>query len=99
MAHVLASLALNGIVERSGPRKAVLRVTPRFLAHAEGTAGRLRLQAPAASQDEVLEAALLSWDGFGHDARLAAQVLARMIDDHWGMPLFGTLDPFAAASA
>ncbi len=98
MAHVLASLALSGIVERSGPGRSVLRVSARFLAHAEGTAGRLRLHAHAGHQD-VLEAALLSWDDFHHDEREGARVLARMIDDQWGVPSFGTLDPFAAASA
>ncbi len=83
MANLLASLHALGIVERTGLR---LRVTPRFLAHAEGTAGRLHL---LGQPQRALDVALASW---GPVPEGAATVVADLMDRHdqWGMvhPVF-----------
>ena len=88
MANVLASLASAGILERAGSRR-TLRVTPRFLAHAEGTAGRLRLLGhpdPAL----VLREALGSWDAYRHDLADGTTALMGFLADH---DQFGALRP------
>lgn len=52
------ALVNNGIVEQRGGRT---RVTARFLAHAEGTHGRMRLLNPGAPLPEVMHMALYTW--------------------------------------
>jgi hypothetical protein len=53
------ALKQNGIVEQRG---GLTRITARFLAHAEGTAGRMKLLNPAAPLTEVINMALYAWN-------------------------------------
>jgi len=100
--NLLASLALAGILERSGRGRVVLRVAPRFLAHAEGTAGRLRLQRRGTDLD-ALEAALATWDEYHHEPRAGAVFLLGLLEerDQLGAlrPAFPPLDAFRAVAA
>ena len=91
---LLASLAAAGVVERAGPRRAVLRVTTRFLAHAEGTAGRLRTLGRVDDRATVLEVALATWDGYHNAAHGGARILADLLGDR---EQFGNVFPVFAA--
>lgn len=100
--NILASLAVSGVVERSGRGRLVLRVAPRFLAHAEATAGRMRLHGRPLDDHRVLEAALGTWDEYRHDPRLGARFLQDLLLERGQMgalrPAFPPLDTFAAAA-
>lgn len=89
---LLTRLALAGIVERAGPRRSVLRVTPRFLAHAEGTAGRLRMLG-LGTPHNVLQTALETWGDASLAPRRGADYLLELMRDRDQM---GTLLPFLA---
>lgn len=90
--NLIASLAVAGIIERAGRGRSVLRITPRFLAHAHGAARH-----PADS--EALCRALKTWDGYHHDPRAGAAFLRDVLSDQLGLlrPAFPALDSFAAA--
>src|ERR1044072_2760882 len=78
MANPLSALASAGVLERCSSRgRAYLRVTPRFLAHAEDASARLRLQGRHTGPSTALASALLSWDGYDHDQ--GALVLADLL--------------------
>jgi hypothetical protein len=98
--NLLAALALAGVVERSNKAR-TLRVSPRFMAHAEGTAGRLRLLGLHLQEKDVLHSALSTWDEFHQDAWPAAGFLAQIMTDRDQMgalrPVFPALEAFAAA--
>jgi hypothetical protein len=57
---VLAALLSAGIIERAGAMR-TLRLTARFLAHAEGTAGRLRVICRIDDRSAAIETALATW--------------------------------------
>lgn len=97
--NLLASLVTAGVVERAGPRgRAHLRVSPRFMAHAEGTVGRLRIQGHVPDARGVLQAALMTWDGLHVDPWAGAGFLERLLADRdqWGAlrPVFPDLGSF-----
>lgn len=94
--HLLASLALARIVERTGPGRCVLRITPRFLAHAEGTAGHGSHETKA----DLLYRALQTWDGFHHDPRAGAAFLHDVLANQLGSlsPAFPSIESFRAAA-
>jgi hypothetical protein len=99
----LSTLTRCGILEHSrGRATAALRVSPRFLSHAETTAARLLQEARFLGVAHALEAALSSWDDYPHDVRPAALFLAEFLDgrDQLGalQPVFPVLEGFGAAA-
>lgn len=99
---LLSALSAAGVLERPGSRRgAFLRVTPRFLDHAEAVAARMRLagHAPPAS---VLHAALAGWDGYRHDPHQGALLLVDFLDGRGQLgalqPVFPALEAFTAAA-
>ena len=103
MHSLLSALAAASVVERApGRHGSHLRVSPRFLAFAEGTAGRLRLQGRGSGPEQTLEVALQAWDEFAGDARRAAMLLAGMLADGHQLglvqPVFPSLDAYAVAA-
>ncbi len=99
--NLLAALALAGILQRApGARR--LRVNPRFLAHAEGTAGRYRTLGLTGDEYDVLAAALGTWDDFRQDPRAAASMLREMLADRDQLgalrPVFPAIETFSAAA-
>lgn len=93
MDSLLTRLALAGVVERAGPRRSVLRVTPRFLAHAEGTAGRLRMLGHPGTPQEILESALETWGDLAVAPGRGARYLTGLMADRDQMT---SLQPFLA---
>ncbi len=88
---LLSALAAAGVLERPGSRRgAFLRVTPRFLAHAETHAARLRGLARPHDPAAVLDASLATWDGYAGDPRQGAILLVEFLDGHGQ---FGSLQP------
>lgn len=83
---LLGHLAAHGIIERAGPRRTTLRVTPRFLAHAEGTAGRHHVLHGAIDPRRALKDAIETWGGLGVAADLAVATLYELMDarGQWG---------------
>lgn len=103
MAHSLAALTRCGVLEQSRGRGAcVLRVSPRFLAHAEATAARLSQQGRLMGVQHALESALSTWDDTDDDMRPAAGFLADFLgqrDQFGGLrPVFPSLEHFAVAA-
>jgi len=100
--HPLSALTDAGVLERTGHPRSTLRVTPRFLAHAEATAARRRLLAHDGTRS-VLQAALATWDDYAHDARVGADLLERLLDERGQLgslrPQFPILERFAQAAA
>lgn len=97
---LLASLSLAGIIQRAG-RHRTLRVSPRFMAHAEQAATELAsrgVQEPA----EVLRSALCTWDEYRHDPDSGARFLLRIMEDREQLgslrPVFPPLEQFVAAA-
>lgn len=94
---VLSLLTDAGVIERRG----VLRVTSRFLAHAEATAERLRSQGRWMGPADGLQVALGTWDEYMHDVRQASLVLWEFMAqrDQAGrlQPVFPALEGFVAA--
>jgi hypothetical protein len=104
MANPLSALAAAGVLERCSARgRAFLRVTPRFLAHAEDAAARLRLQGRHTGPSAALASALLSWDGYDHDPRQGARVLVDLLEERGQLgalrPVFPLLEEFGAVAA
>lgn len=102
--HLLSHLASAGILERAGGRGAAyLRVTPRFLAHAEGTAGRLRLQTGTDDVHASLVSALTTWDDFTHSPYHAALYLRDLLSERGQLghlrAFFPAIESYAAAGA
>lgn len=101
---ILSALAAAGVLERPGSRRgAFLRVTPRFLAHAEETSNRLRLLGRAHDPATVLDAALAAWDDYGHDPHQGAALLVDFLDGRSQLgalqPVFPALEAFVPAAA
>lgn len=101
---LLSALSAAGILERPASRRgAFLRVNPRFLAHAETTAVRLRQQSRDATPAAVLQSALGAWDDYHHDPREGAHLLVDFLDGRSQLgalqPVFPALEQFALASA
>lgn len=101
---LLSALSSAGILERPSSRRgAFLRVTPRFLAHAEETAARLHLTGRAANPALVLDSALATWDDYRHDPHQGALLLVDFLDGRSQLgslqPVFPALDNFAQAAA
>lgn len=71
--NLLAALAAAGVLERAGRPRTVLRIAPRFLAHAQAAARATTGRLGAAA----LETALGTWDEFRHDPRAGALLLER----------------------
>lgn len=98
----LVRLSSARVLVRSGGRRNRLRVNPRFLAHAEGTAGRLHLQGRPVGSVQALEVALTTWDGFAGDACHAAAFLETFLADRHQLgalrPVFPVLESFAVAA-
>ncbi len=99
--NLLAALALAGILQRA-PGARGLRVTHRFLAHAEGTAGRYRTLGLTGDESDVLTAALSTWDDYRQDPRAGAQLLRDMLADRDQLgairPVFPAIESFMAAA-
>jgi hypothetical protein len=100
----LSALASAGVLERcSGRGRAYLRVTPRFLAHAEDAAARLRLQGRATSPAGTLATALLAWDGYDHDPHSGALLLVDLLEERGQLgalrPVFPLLEQFGSVAA
>lgn len=88
---LLSALSSAGILERPGSRRgAFLRVSPRFLAHAEATAARCRARGMPATPGPMLQAALGAWDEYRSDPREGADLLLDFLD---GRSQFGALQP------
>lgn len=101
---LLSALSAAGVLERPGSRRgAFLRVTPRFLDHAESMAARLRSQGREAHPTAVLDAALTSWDDYRHDPGQGALLLVDFLDGRSQLgslqPVFPALEAFAQAAA
>lgn len=101
---LLSALSAAGVLERPGSRRgAFLRVTPRFLDHAEAMAARLRSQGRDADPAVVLDAALASWDDYRHDPAQGALLLLDFLDGRSQLgalqPVFPALEAFAQAAA
>ncbi len=99
--HLLADLARSGVLEYNRSRAgSVLRPSPRFMAHAEQTAGRLGAHASLGAV-AILENALATWDEHGLGLRDAARFLADFLGerDQLGAlrPVFPVLEQFALA--
>lgn len=104
MTNPLSALAGAGVLERcSGRGRAYLRVAPRFLAHAEDCAARLRLQGRSSGPTGTLASALLGWDGYDHDPHQGALVLVDLLEERGQLgalrPVFPLLEEFATAAA
>jgi hypothetical protein len=104
MTSPLSALATAGVLERcSGRGRAFLRVTPRFLAHAEDAANRLRLQGRATGPTSTLATALLGWDGYDHDPHQGALVLVDLLEERGQLgalrPVFPLLEQFGSVAA
>jgi hypothetical protein len=102
--HILSHLTAAGILERAGGRgNAYLRVTPRFLSHAEGTAGRLRLRTGHDDEHAALETALATWDHHVHNPYQGALFLRDLLLERGQLgrvrSFFPAIEAFAAAGA
>ena len=100
---LLSALSAAGVLERPGSRRgAFLRVTPRFLDHAEAVAARMRHTGQPAAPAAVLDAALAGWDAYRHDPHQGALLLADFLDGHGQFgslqPVFPALEAFTAAA-
>ncbi|MEA3144286.1 MAG: hypothetical protein QOG31_1610 [Thermoplasmata archaeon] len=103
MHNPMAALTRCGVLEQSRGRGAcTLRVSPRFLAHAEATAARLFQQGRFMGVAHTLETALTAWDGSPPDVRHVAHFLAQFLDEREQMgglrPVFPALEQFSAAA-
>ncbi|MEA3203877.1 MAG: hypothetical protein QOI63_1557 [Thermoplasmata archaeon] len=99
----MADLTRCGVLEQSRGRGAsTLRVTPRFLAHAEEAAARLFQEARFLGVAHALETALSTWDGYDHAVRPAALFLVDFLGEReqfGGLrPVFPALEQFAVAA-
>lgn len=81
---------MAGVIERSGRGRAVLRVTPRFLAHVERTAGLRHI-----TGDEAVRAALASWAD--PTPRGATATVAAILEGQQSVVTFGTATRCIAA--
>ena len=104
MTSPLSALAASGVLERCSSRgRAYLRVTPRFLAHAEDAAARLRLHGRATGPAGTLTSALLAWDGYTHDPHQGALVLVDLLEERGQLgalrPVFPLLEQFGSVAA
>jgi hypothetical protein len=104
MPNLLSVLAQAEVLERThGRGRAYLRVTPRFLAHAEGASARLKLQGRHTGPAAALAHALLSWDGYGHDPHQGALVLVDLLGERGQLgalrPVFPLLEQFCSVAA
>lgn len=102
--HLLSQLTASGILERAGGKGAsYLRVTPRFLSHAEGTAGRLRTFTGHDDEHASLKAALTTWDGFTANPHSAALFLRDLLEQKGQLgclrSFWPTLEAFPGAVA
>ncbi|MFO1535244.1 MAG: hypothetical protein ABR586_06220 [Thermoplasmatota archaeon] len=103
MHNPMAALTRCGVLEQSRGRGAcTLRVSPRFLAHAEATSARLAQQGRLLGVTHALEAALAAWDGYEHAVRPAALFLTDFLgerDQFGGLrPVFPALEQFSVAA-
>ena len=101
---LLAALVAAGVLERRPGRPAArsyLRVSPRFLAHAEAVAARSLAHARGLGETAVVCAALAAWDEFAGDPWKAAAVLTDLLEarEQWGRlrPVF-PLESFASVA-
>lgn len=96
---VLSQLADAGVLER----RATLRVSRRFLDHAEATDARLRAQGRWMGPAVSLQAALGTWDDYLHDVRHGALALWEFMAEHHQagslQPVFPALEGFAVPAA
>jgi hypothetical protein len=104
MSNPLSNLAHAGVLERCHGRGGTfLRVTPRFLAHAESAAARLKLQGRHTGPSSALASALLAWDGYDHDPQQGALVLVDLLEERGQLgalrPVFPLLEEFGAVAA
>lgn len=103
MPNLLSSLAQAGVLERCHRRGAYLRVTHRFLDHAEATAARLKLQGRHAGASGTLAQALLAWDAYEADPHQGALVLVDLLEERGQLgalrPVFPLLEQFGSVAA
>lgn len=103
MVHTLSRLYSAGVLERGGARVGrILRVSPRFLAHAEATAAQ-RGATSHPDIEQTLEAALAIWDEFNGDVNDGARLLRDLLEERGQLgalrPVFPALERFAPAAA
>jgi hypothetical protein len=103
-ATLLSALCAAGVLERTPARGGTyLRVSPRFLAHAEASSSRLRVQGLPATPGASLSTALTSWDGFTQDPLAAADLLLEILEARNQLgglrPVFPMLEQFAPIAA
>jgi hypothetical protein len=97
MSTLLSALAQADVLERChGRGRTFLRVTPRFLAHAEECAARLRQQGRHAGTSGALAHALLAWDAYAHDPHQGARVLVDLLEDKGQLGLLSPVFPLEA---
>ena len=101
---LLSALCSAAILERpSGRRGTYLRVTPRFLAHAEAHESILVLQGRATTPAAAFASALASWDEYHQDPYAGAQLLVELLEERGQLgllrPVFPMLETFAQAAA
>lgn len=104
MPNLLAQLTQADVLERChGRGRTFLRVTPRFLAHAEESAARLKLAGRHTGPSAALAQALLTWDDFQHDPHQAALVLVDLLEERGQLgslrPVFPLLEQFGSVAA
>jgi hypothetical protein len=107
MANLLSVLTQADILERcpgrGDTRGTYLRVTPRFLAHAESAAARLKLQGRHTGPTAALANALLSWDAYEHDPNQGALELVDLLEERGQLgalrPVFPLLEQFGSVAA
>ena len=104
MPNLLAQLTQADVLERChGRGRTYLRVTPRFLAHAEVQAARLKLQGRHTGPTTALAQALLTWDAYEHDPQQAALVLVDLLEERGQLgalrPVFPLLEQFGSVAA
>ncbi len=106
-ANLLSALASAAVLERCANRDAsFLRVTPRFLSHAEETGLRLRMNGTASHSTHpahVLAAALATWDDFHRDPNQGATMLVDLLEARGQLgalrPVFPALEQFTPIAA
>lgn len=104
MPNLLAQLTQADVLERCHGRGGTyLRVTPRFLAHAESAAARLKLQGRHTGPTAALAQALLAWDAYTHDPHQGALVLVDLLEERGQLgalrPVFPLLEQFGSVAA
>lgn len=104
---LLSAMCSAAVLERtpgrSGRSGTYLRVTPRFLAHAEESSSRLSTNGRSTTPAAALAFALSAWDEYRHDPHSGALLLVDLLEERGQLgllrPVFPMLEQFAQAAA